>query len=106
MLCGWRTVRYAEFDHLIPPPTFAPSITPYTATYTIGDPPIQFNAFDFIDILGVGNRAVIWTLDKTGATISSTGSFTATVAGTYTITAASKDDGTKRATATVTVIDP
>ena len=105
MLCGWRVIRYAEFNYIIHRAS-TQTITPYTATYTIGDPSIQFNAIDFIDILGVGNRAVIWTLDKTGATLSSTGSFTATVAGTYTITATSKDDGTKRATATVTVINP
>ena len=81
-------------------------LTPATATYAVGDQELHFNATVTGNNLqnGTGNNAVIWSLDKSsGATISDSGAFTASAGGVYTITATSKDDPTKKATATVTV---
>jgi len=79
-------------------------ISPFTATYTLGGQEPKFTAYVAGDNLvnGTGNNAVIWSVDKNGASITD-GSFTATAAGIYTVTAIAKDDPSKKATATVTV---
>jgi hypothetical protein len=87
------------------PEVFSVTLSPSTAAYTIGGAAVQFNATVAGNNLanGTGNSAVVWSVSPaSGAAISSSGSFTATVAGSYTITVTAKDDGTKTATATVT----
>jgi len=51
------------------------------------------------------SQSVTWKVNKTGATVSSTGLVTATAVGTYTITATSVYDATKSGSATLTVSD-
>ena len=88
----------------LPPSNVSVTISPTTGTYTVGGQPLQFTATVTGNnlISGTGNSAVNWTVSGSGATITN-GAFSATTAGTYTVTAAAKDDPTKTATATVTV---
>jgi hypothetical protein len=56
-------------------------------------------------VTNAANTAVIWT--ATGGTIASTGLFTAGAStGTFTVTATSVQDGTKSASAAVTIVNP
>ncbi|HKA01760.1 MAG TPA: Ig-like domain-containing protein [Candidatus Solibacter sp.] len=81
-------------------PTVSVSVSPTTATVQTGATQ-QFNA----TVTGSSNTAVNWT--ATGGTISNTGLFTAgQTAGSFTVTATSAADTTKKATATVTVQAP
>src|SRR5580658_2037873 len=73
------------------------SISPVSATVLTGGTQ-QFTA----TVTGSRNTAVTWS--ATGGTISSSGLYTApATTGAYTVTAASEDNGTNSASATVTV---
>jgi hypothetical protein len=59
-------------------------------------------------VSGSGNSAVYWAVDaddSLNVIITATGEFISHKSGTYTITATAKDDPSKKATATVTVMD-
>lgn len=108
MFNGWKAARYAQYNAKTYPTI--PAILPGAATYTLGDPAIEFILIQYggdpISGTGYSNDKVDWALDKPGATISNIGSFRATAAGAYTITATAKGSATVVATAKVTVIDP
>ncbi len=89
-----------------PPPTISVSISPTTALLAVSTTQ-QFTA----TVTGTTNTAVTWSVDgvnggnTTVGTISTTGLYTApATAGTHTVTATSVADGTKSASAAVTVI--
>ncbi len=76
------------------------SLSPTTATVNQGATK-QFTA----TVTGTTNTGVTWTVTGTGnGTVSTSGLYTAPIkAGTFTLTATSKADTTKKATATITV---
>ncbi|MCL2773411.1 MAG: Ig-like domain-containing protein [Oscillospiraceae bacterium] len=90
------------------PTNVSVTLSPNKATYTLGGSALQFTATVTGSNLvsGTGNNAVNWSVDKSGASITQSGSFTATQTGTYIVTVTAKDNSTKTATATVTVSNP
>lgn len=88
-----------------PPEQITVTISPATATVTIGSTQ-QFTAA----VTGTTNTAVTWSVSPAnGGTVSATGMYTAPATvptgGTCTVTATSQADSTKSASATVTVKD-
>lgn len=84
-----------------PPAPVVVTVTPSTATATAGST-TQFAA----QVTGASNAAVTWTVLEgvAGGSVSSTGLYTAAaMPGTYHVVATSQADGSKNATATVTV---
>ena len=83
-------------------------LTPETSNFIIGDAPLQLSATVNGRNLqnATGNDAVDWRVSpNSGATITQTGKFDATVVGTYTVTVKAKADASKMATAVVEVKD-
>jgi hypothetical protein len=81
-------------------PQLSVSLTPSMSTIGVGQ------AQDFVAIVmnSTGTDAVTFSVDG-GGTITQGGIFTATMAGTWHVRAASQQDGSKSSTVTITVVD-